>query len=97
MEEEAEDNWAPLYEPTEFNEAHKPLMVEQYKLPKEDLLTWAERCISIRTAIVDKSKLFLEEEPNIEVSIDRSRGRRGYRKSTAEQNIEGLQEQELKR
>ena len=42
MEEEAEDNWAPLYEPTEFNEAHKPLLVEQYKLPKEDLLTWAE-------------------------------------------------------
>ena len=42
MEEEDEDDWAPLYEPTEFNEAHKPLKIEQYKLPKEDLLTWAE-------------------------------------------------------
>ena len=42
LEEEDNHSWAPLYEPTEFNEEHKPLKLEQYKLPKEDLLTWAE-------------------------------------------------------
>ena len=41
MEEADDGNWAPLFEPTEFNEAHKPLKVEQYRLPKEDLQTWA--------------------------------------------------------
>ena len=42
MEEVNDDEWAPLYEPNDFNEVHKPLQVEQYKLPEEDLLTWAE-------------------------------------------------------
>ena len=42
MEDVNDDDWAPLFEPTEFNEAHKPLKLEQYKLPSEDLQTWAE-------------------------------------------------------
>ena len=42
MEEVNDDDLAPLFEPTEFNEEHKPLKLEQYMLPKEDLQTWAE-------------------------------------------------------
>jgi len=36
------DNWHPLFEPTEFTQAHQPLLVEQYRLSPADLRTWAE-------------------------------------------------------
>ena len=36
------DQWAPLFEPHDFGEAHGPLLIENYQLPEEDLRTWAE-------------------------------------------------------
>ena len=97
MEDVDDDDWAPLFEPTEFNEEHKPLKLEQYKLPEDDLRTWAERCVSIRAAIVEKSKLYQDEVLQVEASNFSSRSRRGNKKSTAEHNVEGLQEKDLKR
>ena len=90
MQEVNDDDWAPLFEPTEFNEEHKPLKLEQYKLPSEDLRTWAERCVSIRAAIIERSKLYLDEVLLVEASYFSSRSRRGNKKSTAEHNVEGL-------
>ena len=49
------DSWSPLFEPVEFNEAHAPLQVEDYRLSQEELKTWAERVIMLRTAISDRA------------------------------------------
>ena len=42
------DTWSPLVEPTSFNEAHKPLLIEQYKISQDELKAWAERAVRIR-------------------------------------------------
>ena len=37
-------DWAPLFEPNDFNEQHKPLTLDQFKLPEEELEHWGEQC-----------------------------------------------------
>ena len=60
MQEVDLDQWAPLYEPNEFNEAHGPLVIDNYRLSEEELRSWAERCTNVRVTIVERSKTYLE-------------------------------------
>ena len=39
------DQWEPLFDPHDFSETHGPLLIENFKLPEEDLKTWAERAV----------------------------------------------------
>ena len=48
--------WKPLFEPTEFNEAHGPLELASYKLTDAQLLQWAQRCVKIRSFIVERAR-----------------------------------------
>ena len=36
------ESWMPLFDPSDFNKAHGPLEVEDYRLPVDDLKTWAD-------------------------------------------------------
>ena len=51
MEPVDEDRWTPLFEPTDFNNQHQPLEIENYKLSEADLKTWADRCTALRATI----------------------------------------------
>ena len=97
LEEVDPDQWAPLYEPTDFNEVHGPLTIEEYRLPEDDLKTWAERCSRIREAIVEKSRRYMDAEPEAPIINGGARTRRGQKLSKAEHNVEGLPEAELRR
>ena len=46
-------NWKPLFEPTDFNNEHGPLVVDSYRLSQDDMVSWAERVINLRTEIVN--------------------------------------------
>ena len=50
------DDWSPLFEPHDFAEANGPLEIEPYRLPPEDLQTWADRAIRLRASIVERAK-----------------------------------------
>ena len=50
--------FAPLFDPVQFNEAHGPLELEDYRLPQADLRDWAERCVSIRAAIKERASVY---------------------------------------
>ena len=50
------ENWSPIFEPTDFNEAHAPLKLSAYRLSTDELRSWAERVVKIRVAIKDKAK-----------------------------------------
>ena len=50
------DGWEPLFEPQDFVEANGPLEIEQYRLPSEDLQTWADRAVRLRASIVERAK-----------------------------------------
>ena len=56
------DSWAPLFDPQHFNEVHGPLEVEPFRLPPEDLETWAMRAMKLRICIVEKSNEYLAPE-----------------------------------
>ena len=49
------DAWAPLFDPGDFNDAHRPLELEPYRLSSEDLEIWAERCTEIRANISERA------------------------------------------
>ena len=57
------DAWKPLFEPTEFNDAHGPLEVAAYKLTDAQLLQWAQRCVKIRAEIAEKAMRQINQEP----------------------------------
>ena len=40
--------WQPLFEPAAFNEAHGPLLVENFRLNEAQLRDWAGRCVRLR-------------------------------------------------
>ena len=62
-------NWAPLFEPGMFNEAHGPLTVADYGLSQDGLRVWAERTIKIRAVINSKALSVAEsEDQNTEVN-----------------------------
>ena len=42
MPQANQEEWAPLFEPYEFNNHHGPLLIDEYKLSKDDLLSWAQ-------------------------------------------------------
>ena len=41
------ENWSPLFEPEEFNREHGPLLIENFRLPPDDLKAWAERAVKL--------------------------------------------------
>jgi len=49
MEEKAD--WAPLFEPNDFNEQHKPLNIADYVMSEEELEVEGETCTLIREQI----------------------------------------------
>ena len=46
-----EAQWKPLFDPADFNNEHGPLIVDDYRLSQEDMLSWAERVIKLRVDI----------------------------------------------
>ena len=67
-----EGSWAPLFEPTEFNDTHGPLLLEDYQLEHDELRKWAERTVKIRAMIAEKAKTYSQTEADIEVAVDQS-------------------------
>ena len=55
MEPVDPDGWEPLFDPHKFNDDNGPLEIEQYRLPKDDLQIWAERCVKLRATIAGKA------------------------------------------
>ena len=53
------DEWAPMFEPNEFNERHKPLTLEGYRLSEEELEVWGEACTTIRKKITERAARFV--------------------------------------
>ena len=49
------DDWVPLFEPNDFVEANGLLEIEQYRLPSEDLQTWADRAVRLRASIAERA------------------------------------------
>ena len=48
--------WSPIFEPVEFNEAHGPLAIEDYRLSTDELHSWAVRATTLRSTIAERSK-----------------------------------------
>lgn len=88
--------WAPLFDPVEFNEAHAPLQVEDYRLPQEEMKTWAERTIRLRAAINDRAQDEAEPETNEEDGEEPPVRGRGIKRSRPEHNSEGRTEKDLR-
>lgn len=59
---EGDEAWNALFDPNAFNELNKPLEFEKYRLPQEDLKTWANRAINLRIRIVERSKSFIDNQ-----------------------------------
>ena len=75
LEEVGPDQWAPLFEPTDFNNEHQPLTIEEYGLTADELRAWAQRCVELRTAIERKSQEHTRAEPEVEDENRESRPR----------------------
>lgn len=39
--------WAPLFDPQRFAEEHRPLELEQYRLPQEDIHEWHAKAVQL--------------------------------------------------
>ena len=90
------ESWAPLFEPADFNEAHGPLQLDDYRLSQEELRSWAERIIKIRAAIIAKAESLSEpQSQNVSVNDQSVRGR-GLKRSRPSHNVEGRTERELR-
>ena len=61
MDDEAQ--WKPLFDPSDFNNEHGPLIVDDYRLSQEDMLSWAERVIKLRVDINNWAKEYSDLEP----------------------------------
>ncbi len=103
---EEQPDWDPLFEPTSFNENHKPLTVQGYKLAEEELEVWGETCSKIREKIMARAaRVSLAEQARVEQprveqheevgSADRRR--RGLKRSRPADNVEGRTEADLRR
>ena len=47
-----EEQWTPLFEPTQYNEQHGPLELQNHRLTAAQLEEWALRAVKIRASIV---------------------------------------------
>ena len=56
LEIDDQDGWELLFDPVEFNEKHKPLQLENYKLMKDDLANYAVELTEVRATINSKAK-----------------------------------------
>ena len=97
MEPIDEDRWTPLFEPTDFNNQHQPLEIEQYKLSEADLKSWAERCTTLRATIVERSRVYADNEPEELLQNVEARTPRGTKRSNSSHNIEGRTEDDLRK
>ena len=97
MEPIDEDRWTPLFEPTDFNNQHQPLEIEHYRLSEADLKSWAERCMALRATIVERSRVYADNEPEELLQNVGARTLRGTKRSKSSHNIEGRTEDDLRK
>ena len=82
------EEWTPFFEPTSFNDAHSPLLLQDYQLSERELKLWAERCTQLRKEITAKVDSLKQEDPERPV-LDRPRSRRcGIKRSRPLDNAE---------
>ena len=96
LELDNSENWSPVFEPTDFNEAHGPLKLQSYRLSTDELRDWAERTVKIRVAILERAKAYAD---NIDEGVpdqDGNQRSRSQKKSKAIHNIEQRSEKDLK-
>ena len=98
-----EDQWKPLFEPTDFNEEHRPLELDKFRLTPAQLENWALRAVKIRASIIERVSLpEAERQPSSreneqsQTVVDRGRGCKGHKRSTPAKNVEGRSEQDLR-
>ena len=53
LPEDDQDAWSPCFEPYDFNAAHGPLTLENYRFSRDALEEWAVRAIKIRAKIIE--------------------------------------------
>jgi len=90
------DEWAPLFDPESFTQAHQPLSLDRYRLSEEELKAWAQRLVRLRAEIDQRAKRLVDVEPAAEMDAVIPRSRKGQKRSTAAHNVEGLKEEELR-
>ena len=91
-----EDTWSPDFEPYDFNAAHGPLTIENYRLSRDALEEWAVRGIKIRTKIVEHSSQFAAQEEGSTLEQVKGRKLKGLKRSKPDHNIEGRTERDMK-
>ncbi len=65
------DEWQPEFEPNDFNERHKPLTLDGYKLSEEELEVWGETCTKIRQKIMKRAARFeVADQPRAGQPLD---------------------------
>ena len=91
------DDWKPLFEPTDYNEAHGPLEIEGNKLSSEEMLSWAERAVQIRESITLRSKQYVANQDEEGLQEQPARSQKGLKKSKRSHNPSGKSEADLKK
>ena len=61
-------DWAPMFEPNDFNRTNKPLMLDQYKLDSKVLLEYAQLCVTLRIRFLRRA-IEVRSEPSVERTI----------------------------
>ena len=92
LDDADDQEWAPLFEPTDFNKEHGPLEIEQYRLPQDDLRAWAERCVKLRATIAGNAKRQADGDPEDQLVEEPGRHRKGHKWSKRQHNAEGVTE-----
>ena len=72
------------------------MTIEQYHLTEEELRAWAQRCMELRAAIVQRSQEHAVPEPDVDDNDRPERSRKGLRNSRRGQNAEGRTEAQLR-
>ena len=72
-------------------------MVDEYRLPPEDLKAWALRAVRLRAKIKERTEHHAEPAPENEAVVPSSRSRLGHKRSKPADNEDGLQEKELRK
>ena len=81
LQEVDPERWAPLFDPSSFNEENQPLTLEQYQMREEELRAWAQRCVVLRAAIVRRSQEYAPPEPDAGANEGPAWSRKGRKNS----------------
>ena len=85
-----EDDWAPFFDPEDFNKRHGPLLLKDHALPQDDLKRWAERAVKLRQEINEHAKQYAEPDETVAYQDEEKRTMVGKKRSKAEHNVEGV-------